>query len=137
MSAIKSKNTKPEVYFRKALFRRGIRYRNNVSHVFGHPDMFLARYNTAIFIHGCFWHRHPGCKFAYTPKSNIAFWNKKFSENIARDANVKAGLRSSGIKCLVVWECTVKQMQKDSARENEICNKVLDFLSSEELYQEF
>lgn len=136
MSAIKSKNTKPEVYFRKIIFKRGYRYRNNVSYIFGHPDIFLAKYRTAIFIHGCFWHRHLQCKFAYTPKSNTAFWNEKFDRNIKRDLEVKATLQSFGIKCLIVWECTIKQMQKDSAKENEICNKALDFLHSEELYCE-
>lgn len=136
MSAIKSKDTKPEIYFRKILFKRGLRYRKNVSRIFGHPDLFLAKYRTAVFVHGCFWHRHPHCKFAYTPRSNTDFWNDKFSKNISRDVKVKATLQSSGIKCLVVWECTIRKMQKDPIKEKEICNMALDFIKSNELYCE-
>lgn len=88
MSAIRSKDTKPEIYFRKLLFSRGYRYRVNSKQVSGHPDIYLKKYNTAIFIHGCFWHRHEKCKYAYMPKSNVEFWNKKFDTNIRRDARV-------------------------------------------------
>ncbi len=77
MSAIRSKNTKPEVYLRKLLFAQGYRYRIADKSVPGHPDIFLRKYNTAIFVNGCFWHRHPGCKYAYTPKSRVEFWQKK------------------------------------------------------------
>ena len=112
MSAIRSKNTKPEIYLRKLLFAEGFRYRISEKTIPGHPDMFLRRYNTAIFVHGCFWHRHPGCKYAYTPKSRVEFWQKKFEDNVRRDAVVKVGLQENKIKCLVVWECTIKQMMK-------------------------
>lgn len=71
MSAIRSKNTKPEVYLRKLLFAQGYRYRIADKSVPGHPDIFLRKYNTAIFVNGCFWHRHPGCKYAYTPKRMV------------------------------------------------------------------
>ena len=76
MSAIRSKNTKPEVYLRKLLFAQGYRYRIADKSVPGHPDIFLRKYNTAIFVNGCFWHRHPDCKYAYTPKSRVEFWQK-------------------------------------------------------------
>lgn len=82
MAAIKGKNTKPEVFLRKQLFTAGYRYRNNSSLAPGHPDIWLRKYNTAIFVHGCFWHRHSGCKLCYMPKSRVEFWEKKFTDNI-------------------------------------------------------
>lgn len=135
MSAIRSKDTKPEIYFRKLLFSRGYRYRVNSKQVSGHPDVYLKKYNTAIFIHGCFWHRHEKCKYAYMPKSNVEFWYKKFDTNIRRDAVVQEELRAGGIKCLIIWECTVKQMKKNK----EVCDKYMElvenFLVSPELYK--
>ena len=77
MAAIRSKNTGPEMYFRKILFARGYRYSLNSDKIYGHPDIYLRKYNTAIFINGCFWHRHSGCKFAYMPKSRQDFWEKR------------------------------------------------------------
>ena len=115
MSAIRSKNTKPEVYLRKLLFAQGYRYRIADKSVPGHPDIFLRKYNTAVFVNGCFWHRHSGCKYAYMPKSRVDFWQKKFDDNVRRDAAVKAELLERGIKCLIVWECTIKQMMKNDA----------------------
>ena len=114
MAAIRSRDTKPEVYLRKLLFARGYRYRIADKNIPGHPDIFLRKYNTAIFVHGCFWHRHPGCKYAYTPKSRVEFWQKKFDDNVRRDAVVAEELQKQGIKQLVVWECTIKQMMKES-----------------------
>lgn len=122
MSAIRSKNTKPEVYFRKLLFAKGYRYRVAEKNITGHPDIFLRKYNTAIFIHGCFWHRHSGCKYAYMPKSRVEFWQKKFEANIKRDSIVKTDLQAQGVKCLLIWECTVKAMMKNP----EECTRILD-----------
>lgn len=85
MAAIRSENTKPEVYFRKLLFVQGHRYSLNSKKVFGHPDIYLPKYNTAIFIHGCFWHRHFGCQYSYMPKLKVEFWQKKFDTNMKRD----------------------------------------------------
>lgn len=136
MSAIKSRDTKPEVYFRKKLFSKGLRYRKNSEKVIGHPDIYLAKYNTAIFVNGCFWHRHADCKYAYTPKSRVDFWEKKFESNIRRDNTVRQELYSQKIKQLVVWECTIKRMIKSSDYENEIIMQVMDFLISEEMYLE-
>lgn len=136
MAAIRSKETKPEIYFRKLLFSRGYRYRKNVPYVFGHPDIYLGKYRTAIFVHGCFWHRHQGCKFAYLPKSNMEFWKKKFMRNVSRDRRVRKTLFDEEIKCLIVWECTIKKMRKNSDMELKIIEKVIDFLKSEQLYLE-
>ena len=121
MAAIRSKNTKPEIYFRKMLFAQGYRYSLNSRKVPGHPDIYLRKYNTAIFIHGCFWHRHLGCKYAYMPKSRVEFWNKKFEANVKRDCTVKRELNDKGIKCLIVWECTIKKMKRD----RDVCEKYL------------
>lgn len=133
MSAIRSKDTKPEIYLRKLLFAEGYRYRIAEKSIPGHPDMFLRKYNTAIFVHGCFWHRHQGCKYAYTPKSRVEFWQKKFDDNVRRDAVVRTALQENNIKCLVVWECTIKQMMKHSDVERRIINDCKSFLSSDEL----
>ena len=136
MSAIHSKNTRPEIYFRKLLFSMGYRYRIADKSVSGHPDIFLRKYNTAIFVHGCYWHRHPGCKYAYMPKSRVDFWNKKFSDNIRRDAIVKSELNACGIKCLIVWECTIKKMQRDDKFQHNTLSQIREFLSSATCYFE-
>ena len=111
MSRIRNKGTKPEVTLRKALFARGFRYRVNVGTLPGKPDIVLPRYKTVIFVHGCFWHGHPGCKYAYTPKSNTEFWVNKISGNRERDAVVKRKLEESGWKVIVVWECEIKHVK--------------------------
>lgn len=136
MSKIRSKDTKPEVWLRKKLFERGYRYRKNVSNVPGHPDAWLAKYNTALFIHGCFWHRHKGCKYAYTPKSRTDFWTEKFCRNIQRDQMVLEELRIAGIKMLIVWECTIKNMVKNEEKKKEVLNGIDSFLLSDEEYKE-
>lgn len=132
MSAIQSKDTKPEIYLRKLLFAEGYRYRIAEKSIPGHPDMFLRKYNTAIFVHGCFWHRHQGCKYAYTPKSNVEFWQTKFDNNVKRDAVVGIELQERKIKCLIVWECTIKQMIKDSIVEKAILLQIESFIKNEE-----
>ena len=85
MAAIRSKDTKPELYFRKLIFACGYRYRLYSKKIPGKPDLWLAKYKTAIFVHGCFWHRHHGCRFATTPKSNEEYWQQKFRKNKERD----------------------------------------------------
>lgn len=135
MSAIRSKDTKPEIYLRKLLFAEGYRYRIAEKSIPGHPDMFLRKYNTAIFVHGCFWHRHQGCKYAYTPKSRVEFWQKKFDDNVGRDRFVKAELNNRKIKCLIVWECVIKKA-KDQAVKDLLLTEIVQFLSSDELYLE-
>lgn len=136
MAAIKGKNTKPEVFLRKLLFAKGFRYRTNSSKVPGHPDIWLRKYNAAIFVNGCFWHRHKGCKYAYIPKSRIEFWNSKFEKNVLRDLEVRRQLKTSGIKCLVVWECSIKKMIKQDDYRNECIDLIEQFLMSQSLYEE-
>lgn len=130
MRHIKSKNTKPEIYFRKLLFAKGYRYRVAAGDFPGHPDVFLRKYNTAIFIHGCFWHRHPGCKYSYVPKSRVEFWERKFAANIKRDNIVKKALTEQGIRQLIVWECTIRNMQHDQETRDRIIAQTVEFLQS-------
>ena len=136
MSKIRSKDTKPEEYIRKLLFNHGYRYRKNVKNVPGHPDAWLARYNTAVFVNGCFWHRHEGCKYAYTPKSRIEFWNDKFQKNTARDKVVEDQLKEQGIRSLVIWECTIRKMMQKSNIESDTLNLVEYFLHSGREHEE-
>lgn len=124
ISAIKSRDTKPEIYLRKLLYHQGVRYRKNYSGVFGHPDIYLPKYKVAIFIHGCYWHRHSGCRYAYMPKSRVEFWQKKFDDNVRRDQLVRETLKSQKTRCLVVWECTITKMQKDSEFEKKQLNLI-------------
>ena len=132
MAAIHSKNTKPEIYLRKLLFARGYRYGVNSKSVPGHPDIYMKKYNTAVFVHGCFWHRHEGCKYAYMPKSRVEFWLKKFEANVKRDELVRKELASKKIKVLIVWECTIKRMKKDKKTEEEEISLIEKFLLSSE-----
>ena len=136
MSAIRSKDTKPEIYLRKLLFAEGYRYRIAEKSVAGHPDIFLRRYNTAIFVHGCFWHRHPGCKYAYSPKSRVDFWEKKFANNLKRDEAVKLELSNHGNRQLIIWECAIKQMQKNSQLKDEVIKSITSFLLSDQTFLE-
>lgn len=136
MSKIRSKDTKPEEYIRKKLFWRGYRYRKNTKTVYGHPDAWLAKYNTALFVHGCFWHRHEGCKYAYTPKSRVDFWQEKFQKNIERDKKVKKRLTEQNIRVLIIWECTVRNMIRDEEEEKEVMNEIENFLASSRSYEE-
>ena len=109
MSRIRGKDTKIEVKVRKYLFSKGFRYRKNVATLPGKPDIVLPKYKTAIFVHGCYWHRHPGCKYAYIPKTNVEFWEKKFSENMANDEKNRLKLETSGWTVITLWECDIKQ----------------------------
>ncbi len=136
MAAIKNKDTQPEVYFRKLLFAKGYRYRKNTSNVFGHPDIYLAKYKTAIFIHGCFWHRHRDCKYASQPKSRIEFWTEKFRRNVERDELVVNTLKNQNVKVLIIWECTLKKMKKECLFETEILEEVQSFINDDAMYLE-
>ena len=136
MAAIKSKDTKPEIFLRHLLFQRGYRYRLNVKDVPGHPDLFLRKYNTAIFVHGCFWHRHSGCKYAYMPKSRIEFWEEKFKRNIQRDRIVREEIAEQNIKMLIIWECTIKHMKDNEKYLENVVEIISAFLLSEVEYLE-
>jgi len=113
MSRIRSAYTKPERIVRSILHRLGARFQSKSGQMLpGKPDVVLPKYGTAVFVHGCFWHRHPNCKYAYTPKSRQRFWNLKFQENKARDMRVTSGIRSSGWRVIVIWECETKFIDK-------------------------
>lgn len=104
MSRIKSSDTAPERVVRSLLHRLGFRFRLNSS-LTGKPDLVLPKYNTVVFVHGCFWHRHKNCKLCYSPKTNIEFWNQKFQRNLDRDRLVQRTLKCDGWKVLIIWEC--------------------------------
>ena len=105
MSRIRSSNTSPEVALRRALHALGFRFRLHRKGLPGKPDIVLPRYRTVIFVHGCFWHRHCGCKIATTPKSNTEFWVEKFDRNVARDTRSRELLEAQGWRVMIVWEC--------------------------------
>jgi|WetSurMetagenome_2_1015567.scaffolds.fasta_scaffold243163_2 DNA mismatch endonuclease, patch repair protein len=105
MSRIRSGNTKPEMMVRSLLHSLGYRYRLRRKDLPGKPDLVLPAHRIVVFVHGCFWHRHPGCKNATTPKTNAAFWEKKLSENVDRDGRKQADLERLGWRVITVWEC--------------------------------
>jgi len=112
MSRIKSKDTKPEIRVRSILHAMGYRFRLHRNDLPGKPDIVLPKYRTVIFVNGCFWHRHRGCKRCTTPTSNQEYWDKKFQRNVAKDKKHKSKLRKKGWKVAVIWECETKNMHK-------------------------
>ncbi len=110
MSRIKGKDTKPERVVRSVLHRMGYRFRLHRRDLPGRPDIVLPKYHTVVFVHGCFWHRHPKCKYSYTPKTRVAFWKKKFRDNVKRDKKNRKSLRKAGWKLIVVWECQTQHL---------------------------
>lgn len=124
MAAIHGKNTKPELIVRHYLFSRGFRYRINDRRYPGHPDIVLPKFRTVIFVNGCFWHRHPGCKYAYMPKSNREFWKNKFEHNVANDRKEHEELRELGWKVIVVWECELKTAEKRKERLEKLVEEI-------------
>ena len=109
MSRIKGMDTKIEVEVRKYLFSKGYRFRKNDKRYPGKPDIVLPKYHVAIFVHGCFWHRHEGCKDATTPKTRTEFWLEKFDKNVKNDQIKQEKLRELGWKVIVIWECELKR----------------------------
>lgn len=108
MSKIYGKETKPEILVRKYLFSQGFRYRKNVKGLAGKPDIVLPKYKTVIFIQGCFWHGHKGCKSSKLPETNIEFWEKKIGDNIKRDKSTIKKLVESGWNTVIIWQCQLK-----------------------------
>ena len=108
MANIRSKDTKPELTVRRHLHKIGLRFRLNRRVGSTKPDLVLPRWKTCIFVHGCYWHRHEGCKLASTPKTNIAFWQSKFDRNTARDKRNVSELKSLGWSVGIIWECSVR-----------------------------
>ncbi len=112
MSRIRGRDTKPEKVVRSLLHRMGYRFRLHRRDLPGRPDIVLPKYRTVIFVHGCFWHRHPGCRYAYTPRTRVSFWKEKFRRNTARDAEARALLRKAGWRQVVVWECQTRHQDR-------------------------
>ena len=108
MSRIRGKDTEIEIKVRKYLFSQGFRFRKNVADMPGKPDIILPKYKTVIFIHGCYWHRHTGCKNCTTPNTNREFWLKKFEKNIQNDSKHQQELEAAGWKVLILWECEIE-----------------------------
>lgn len=115
MAGIRGKDTSPELSLRSALFAAGFRYRLHVRGMPGSPDLVFPRYRAALFVHGCFWHRHEGCRYTTTPKSNSEFWRLKFEGNVARDVRNVALLGKAGWRVGIVWECALKRSVPETA----------------------
>ena len=113
MSRIKGRKTKPEEIIAKYLFSQGFRYRRNVKKLPGTPDIVLKKYKTVIFVNGCFWHMHEGCKYFVWPKDNSEFWKNKLLANKERDEKEKKGIEELGWKVIVVWECQLKKAERE------------------------
>lgn len=108
MAGIKSKNTRPELKVRKFLHSKGFRFRLHSTKLPGSPDLVLPKFKVAIFVHGCFWHRHRNCRYSTNPSSNCEQWNAKFEINVARDARNLTALTDLGWTVIVVWECKLR-----------------------------
>jgi len=112
MQRVRSRNTSPEIIVRRLLHRAGFRFRLHRRDLPGCPDIVLPKYRTVIFVHGCFWHRHPGCpRGRSTPASNTDYWQRKFRRNVERDAAHRAALQRLGWRVLIVWECQVRDLE--------------------------
>ena len=120
MSRIRSKDTSPEMRVRSFLHCAGFRFRLHVKNLPGSPDIVLPKYRTVIFVHGCFWHRHEGCRYTCNPKSRVNFWQEKFQQNVRQDRKVQQALEGLGWQVIVIWECETKDVKKMARR--------LDFL---------
>jgi DNA mismatch endonuclease (patch repair protein) len=109
---VRRERTRPEEAVAAALVRNGIRFRRNVRSLPGSPDLANKTRRVAIFVHGCFWHRHPGCPKATTPKTNTEFWQNKFAANLAREMRKEAALREMGYEVRVIWECETRDAER-------------------------
>jgi len=116
MRAVRSRNTQPEVRVRQIVYALGYRFRLHFRKLPGKPDLAFPSLRKAVFVHGCFWHRHKGCRRASMPKSNRAFWRAKLARNASRDAEELAAIRKQGWRALVVWECEIKNELRLAAR---------------------
>lgn len=130
MSKIRAKNTKPERFIRSELHKLGYRFRVDSNLVEGHPDIYFTKKRISIFVHGCYWHRHADCRFAYNPKSNVDFWEKKFASNIERDKTVMNILKDRNIRVIIIWECTIKRMLANNLFKEECLDKINTFINS-------
>jgi len=128
MSMIHGKDTKPEEKVRKYLFAQGFRYRKNDKRLPGKPDIVLPKYHTVIFVNGCFWHCHEGCRYYVFPKSNTKFWEKKLGGNVRRDKANYGKLKAMGWRVLVVWECEIRHSNPQICLDN-LCRRIKEHLS--------
>lgn len=124
MAAIRGKDTKPEILVRKFLFSKGLRYRLNNRKLPGSPDIVLKKYKTVIFVDGCFWHGHEGCKYFRLPKSNTPFWEAKITRNIERDKETTQALTALGWKVISIWECELRNKSNREAALNKLFNDI-------------
>ena len=108
MAGIQGRDTVPEVVVRRTAHRLGFRFRLYRKDLPGRPDLVFPRYRVVVLVHGCFWHRHEGCRYAYTPQSRVEFWTEKFRQNVARDRRTEDALRRLGWRVLVIWECETR-----------------------------
>lgn len=125
MAGIRGKDTKPELLVRKNLHSKGLRFRLHVKNLPGKPDLVFSKYKVVLFVHGCFWHRHVGCKYATTPSSREDFWANKLSENVARDSYQVAALHGLGWRVIVLWECELRGgLERLDSLYSEIIGKI-------------
>lgn len=127
MSGIRAKDTKPELNLRRALHARGLRFRLHVRELPGRPDIVLPRHRAVILVHGCFWHRHNGCRYCYSPGSNPEFWKLKFAGTVGRDQKNHADLLALGWRVATVWECALSPKEIDAT-----CATVMQWLAGTE-----
>jgi DNA mismatch endonuclease (patch repair protein) len=127
MARIRGKDTKPEMRLRQLLHKRGLRYRLHARHLPGRPDLVFPKFGAVVFVHGCFWQSHQGCRIAHQPKSNSAFWENKFKTNQARDARNIIDLERAGWRVLVVWECELTSQ----AAVEQAATRVVDWLAGD------
>lgn len=123
MSRIKEKDTKPEEIVRKYLFSQGFRYRKNDKRLPGKPDIVLPKYKVAVFVNGCFWHKHEGCRYFVWPGSNTEFWKEKIEGTVKRDKRQKAELIAAGWRVLIIWECELKPAVRERTLQC-LCNEI-------------
>jgi DNA mismatch endonuclease, patch repair protein len=133
MARIRGRDTAPEKHLRRLIHRAGFRFRLHARTLPGSPDLVLPRYKAAIFVHGCFWHRHKGCTSAYEPKSRIDFWMRKFQENVARDKRQTRALKKAGWRIAIVWECGLRRPEARSTTVSALTS----WLRSERLHAQF
>ena len=128
MSAIRARNTKPEVLVRKALFAAGYRFRLHRKDLPGTPDIVMSGLRVVIFVHGCFWHAHHGCRFSKTPETRREFWTQKLSRNAQRDLENREALLNAGWRVLVVWECATR---RQAGQQAEISTRLIEWIQDE------
>jgi DNA mismatch endonuclease (patch repair protein) len=131
MARVRGKDTNPEMRVRRVANRMGLRFRLHRKDLPGKPDLVFPKHRLAVFVHGCFWHRHPGCARASMPSTRVEFWRAKFDANVIRDARQQAALDALGWKVLVLWECGVKEDAKiERALEAAVCKGIVEVVSN-------